>query len=222
MTVSQQFKINSVQVSLRRKQGRRQRPRKTNKQRVMNHIPMLLNAPTFNHTFRFTCTAALNQHPLIAVWFAGLIQVAATAIVSYPIFNTFRIRSITIWGAIPQALTPVTVSVEYLGGNQFDSKRQIVSDTSIGSNSIAVVKARPNINSSANYYQGISNNIMCYLNAPINSIVDVNISSTIINNYNQDQAPSGIVIAGGTVGEVYYGRLDGPTGSVQPLEALFI
>jgi len=208
---------------MRRKQRFQKSKPKVNKRLPIGHIPKMLSAPTFNHTFRFIATAALNQHPLVAAWFCGLIQVAATTIVAYPIFDVFRIRRITMWGATPQALTPVTVSVEYVGNTSFDSKRQIVSDTSIGSNMIAVVSARPNTNSSANYYQGNSaTNIMVYLNAPINTIIDVNISSTIINNYNQDQAPVPITIVAGTVGEVYYGRLDGPAGVIDPVEALFI
>jgi len=187
------------------------------------HPPQLKTAVSCRHVFRFKASSALSAVQIQAHFINDLIQVAATTTSSYTVIDTFRINSVKMWGPMASDLVPVTVSLEWVDAvAQLDTNRALISDTSMGSTRCAYINARPPPRSTASFWQGDSSNPSFILNGPNNTVVDLDISFTIINNVNGDDNPISITVAGATVGQVYFGRLDGPTtGLLIPVSALF-
>jgi hypothetical protein len=195
-------------TNIRRKVSRRKnrRPRLG-----INHLPMISTTPALIHRFRFEASSALVSTAVLYEDLAYLIQIAATTTTTYALFETVRIVKIEMWGPPSSSLAPVTVSCEFEGNSSIDTSRKVFSDTSLGSTEVAHVSARPDTNSTAGMWQSPSGSTAFYLNGPTNCIVDVTIETKIINNLNGDEAPGALTVVGATVGQVYYGRLDGPT-----------
>jgi hypothetical protein len=187
------------------------------------HPPQLKTAVSCTHTFRFKASSALTAVQIQAHFLNDLIQVAATTTTAYTIIDTFRIKRVTMWGPMASDLVPVTVSLEWVDAvTQLDSNRALHSDTSMGSNRCAFISCKPPKMTTSVMWQGDSTNPAFILNGPVNTIVDVTLQFTIINNLNGDDNPVAITVAGAAVGQVYMGRLDGPTtGLLVPVSALF-
>lgn len=191
--------------------------------RALLHPPQFKASIVCNYTFRFKATSALSAVSIQSNDVSNLIQMAATTTNSYSLLETFKIKSVSMWGPMASDLVPVTVSLEWSDNlTQLDTNRTLHSDTSMGSAQVASILCRPPKNSTAGMWQGTgSTSPVFILNGPINTVVDLNISFTIINNFNGDSAPLAITVAGATVGQVYFGRLDGPTtGLLVPVSGL--
>jgi hypothetical protein len=203
--------------------GVTRRPKSRKSTRNALHPPQLKTAVQCRHVFRFKASSALSAVQIQAHFINDLLQVAATTTTSYTIIESFRIRRVEMWGPMASDLVPVTVSLEWADAvAQLDTNRAIISDTSMGSNQIAHILAVPPNKTTSSYWQGDSTNPSLILNGPVNTVVDLEISFTITNNLNGDNNPSAITVAGATVGQVYLGRLDGPTtGLLVPISGLF-
>lgn len=207
----------------RLQKGVTRRPKSRKLKRNASHPQQLKTAVSCRHTFRFKASSALSAVQIQAHFINDLLQVAATTTTSYTVIDTFRIRKVEMWGPMASDLVPVTVSLEWVDAvTQLDTNRALISDTSMGSNSVAHIIAIPPNKTTSSFWQGDSTNPSFILNGPVNTVVDLEISFTIINNLNGDDNPVAITVAGATVGQVYMGRLDGPTtGLLTPISGLF-
>jgi len=216
LLMKSQFRTFKVKGVSRRPQSRQSRG-------VALHPPQLKTAVQCRHTFRFKATSALSAVQIQAHFINDLIQMAATTTTAYTLIESFKIRSVKLWGPMASDLVPVTVSLEWADAvAQLDTNRALISDTSMGSSRCAFINAKPPKSSTASLWQGDSTNPSFILNGPINTVVDLDLTFTLVNNQNGDDNPVAITVAGATVGQVYFGRLDGPTtGLLTPVSALF-
>jgi hypothetical protein len=176
-------------------------------QAVISHPPMI-SAYNFSHSarLRFTnpATTLLSQ----AVTYADLLDcflVAASATTVFDVFSTVKIRAVEVWAA-PTLGTAATATVIFNGAVEGAVGDQVThTDTSMGIEP-AHVLARPNAKSQAAQFQAASNAEAFFLQIPIGSVVDVELSlkQAFVNPVAAQNAS-----VGATAGTFYLRGLDG-------------
>lgn len=154
---------------------------------------------------RFESSAALTSAPVIVADLFDLVAMAATATSAFGVYNSVRLRGIEIWGPMASDLKPVTVSVEYDGGN-VGSPRVLFSDTSMGAMLCAHVKTRPPVRSLSSFWLTSGGTTLFRLTAPANSVIDVDLDF-VLQDGSGAQAV-GAAVAGATAGVVYVRSLN--------------
>lgn len=153
----------------------------------------------------------------------NLLQMATSATTGQALIAALKIRRVSVWGPPAADLVPVTCSLEFNVANiaaNIGTRPQIHSDTSVGATRVASVSASPDPRTAAGMWQGrnqtTSASVGAYfiLNGPANSIVDVDLEMVLINGEVPATAATG---AGATVGVIYCRPLDGPGGTITPL-----
>jgi hypothetical protein len=160
----------------------------------------------FNHKFRFLCTAG-GTVTVTRANLLNLLCVATSPTAADRIIEAIRLRSIEIWSS-PPALgsAPLSVSVEWVGSN---APSIINSDTSMGVLP-AHVRTTPPPRSSDEWWSmsGTDETDPLFtLILPVQSIVDVRVAVRLIDN--EPQQTTSEILAGATLGRVYYDYLDG-------------
>lgn len=134
---------------------------------------------------------------------------ATSATTANSLFTSFKLNSVEMWGPMASDLVPVTVSCEFnfnttsgLGGPS-----KFVSDTSMGSNMCAHVKAIPPPGSTARFWQSdaASGDNLVLLNGPANTVVDLSVSYVLNDS---GSAGAAITLVAATAGIVYSRKPD--------------
>jgi len=167
--------------------------------------------------FRFQAASALDGVSVTDTNLLNLVLMAKTATTSARFFTSVKVRQVEIWGAMASDLVPVTASVEFTRYGYSGSKKEIHSDTSMGSTRPAYVSARPSKDSLARMWTSTTSetstevfNVSC----PDNSIIDVHISFVIANG---EPASSGPNPTGASTGKIYYCPLSGASSETLPV-----
>jgi hypothetical protein len=159
------------------------------------------------HKFRFVASAAIvdvsiQSDDLLAV--CGNIAYTTTNLTG--IARSAKLKSVEVWTPTATSTTPTTCSVEWPASQRSPSME--VSDTSINISRPAHIKASPPKESlSAFWFDESTNAALFILNAPIGSVVDVQLEYFLLDS------GTGIAttVTGATIGQLYYGYLDGDT-----------
>lgn len=167
---------------------------------------------------RFKATSALVNLVITGVDLLDLWCMADTTVSAFRLMSSVKLRKVEMWGPMASDLVPVTVSCEFntdpstgIGGSN-----GLKSDTSMGSTRAAYLSFKPRDNSVAASWlaRGCTSNVMT-LNGPINTIVDVHLTSILQNG----EAPLAVAnaLVAATVGTVYLRGLDGVAAATTQL-----
>jgi len=144
--------------------------------------------------------------------------VTTTSIVS--LIQSVKVKRIQIWGPPPSALTPVTVSVEFQGGNTsgaYGTNSVTKSDTSMGSSYPAYISANtPKDSFSSMWIQNnssISSTNWALLTFPSGALVDLHVSFIL----SQSMVGMTTAVTTSVVGTLYMLHLDGDSGILVPV-----
>jgi len=185
--------------------------------RNVNRPPQLRTYPHLTHTYRFfansTVSNSLITSDLLFGAAGGICTVANTAVTC--LFGTLRVKRVQIWAPL---LSSGTNEIEILWGVQGQANMNPirVSDVSVSTAFPAHVDTRPPPNSIAGFWQNVSvNQDLFKISCPTSSYIDVTLDLTLWNN---EGAGFNTTIALGTLGDMYYMSLDGPTPhDMQPI-----
>jgi len=169
-------------------------------------------------TFRFQAAEALDYVAVSSTDLLNLMVMAKTATTTARLIAAIKVRHVEVWGAMSSSLIPVTASVEFTRTGDVGSKRDLFSDTSMGSNRPAYVSAKPSSKSAAGMWASTAGTAaeIFRLSCPDNSIIDVHVTMTL---FNVDDAVAGPGAAGATAGTVYYAPLSGASAETLPVSA---
>jgi len=178
------------------------RPKKTTKAKSLTHPPSIPTTITVGRTLRFRAASA-GTYTVTWKDLGDLLCVAATTTSAYQLASNIRLRRVEIWAPMASDLVPVTTSVEYLvSGGVVAGNSVIHSDTSMGSNSPAHVRAKPPRYTLEGFQQIASNTDVSFrLVVPVNAIIDISFTLTLRDD-GSGAAVTGAV-AGATVGALY-------------------
>jgi hypothetical protein len=156
---------------------------------------------------RFVVTTAQSRATFTFQNLLDTINIAATAVTAFDLFDQVRVNFVEIWAVPVQGAAPQQVALEYSGaavGTAGDGR--LFSDSSMGIEP-AHVRASPSRLSQAALWQASSANTAFQLTAPVASVIDVDLSFRTV----QSDAPVAVqnVPAGATAGQLYYRGLDG-------------
>jgi len=160
-------------------------------------------------TFRFQATSAFSGLSISLTALFSILNVATSATTATQLFQSLKFKKIRMWGPPAQALTPVTVSVEFPGngaGAGLSGPLRVWSDTSIGSTECAFVERKPAPGSYQSLWQSPVNIPFMIISGPTGTIVDIHVVGVLLLNggVNAVSAP-----AAATTGQVYLRGLDG-------------
>lgn len=165
----------------------------------------------YTRTFRYTSLsgAVLPISSQDILQSAGC--VAATTTSAYPIYNSLRIRKISIWTPPPSQGAAATCTVAWAnptGSGSVNSPAIEVSDTSVSTAQPATLVTRPPKLSIPSFWQQTSTLVLCNITAPTGSIIDLCVDLIHCDGLLYDNNVP-VTIIGGTVGLTYYFALDG-------------
>lgn len=164
--------------------------------------------PATNFKIRYNMSAGtvpINKNAILA----SVGNVAATSVLLYNYWGSFKISTIEMWcPAVNNGTTEC--SVEWIGGSFGNNK--LVQDTSNSVTYPAHIKTSPPKQNSASFWQsGDTVDIFTITTSASNTIVDLSIQLMMTDN-TFGVVPT--VVVGATAGSVYYLGLDGlPSGS---------
>ncbi len=173
---------------------------------------------------RYTVAAALTNGIValtpksILASFGTICTVANSSTVA--LFNSFKIREIEIWApGLPNygtsVIQPSTVTVEWESAVNSISSTLTFSDTSNNVSAPAHVRCSPPRGSTASFWSATTSSTLVTIGAPVGAVVDVE-CDLVMDADNTDIDTTSI--ASGTLGNVYYLALDGPTSAlVRPI-----
>lgn len=179
------------------------------------HPPQIKSNIIFGHRYRFTSTGAAAI-PITVALLRGIGGVVATtSTTGAPIAFSVKVRSVEIWTPPASQGALATCSLEWASGSTLDSTNTVeVSDTSMSVAEPAHLRTSPPKSSLASFWQHIGADQLFVITAPAGSVVDVSMQYVL----NDDEAsPTSVVLAGATVGNMYYMPLDGHGGVMAPV-----
>jgi hypothetical protein len=175
-----------------------------NRRMLTEQPPMLEINVKARHIFRFTSSDS-NQ---IAITAANLTtvcgNVATSATNVRSIATAVKVNAIRIWSAPSAQGTSTTCSVNWFG-DQF-SPNKLMSDTSVSVSKPAKILARPPPKSLASFWQNNTAGAIFDIVAPEGSVIDIDMSFFLNDN---NVSPTSTTVVGKTIGNIYYGALDG-------------
>jgi len=166
--------------------------------------PQLNNLnPATNFKLRYNMSAgtiAINKNAILS----SVGNVAATSILLYNYWGSFKINSLEMWcPSVNNATTEC--SVEWIGGSYGNNK--LVQDTSNSVTYPAHVKTSPPQNNSASFWQsGDTVDIFTITTSASNTIVDLSVQLMMTDN---TFGVIPVAVTGATAGSVVYLGLDG-------------
>jgi hypothetical protein len=190
-----------------KQKGRKQTNRNAVRVQAIPHPPPIQPQVTHRQRMRFAVTTAQARASFTFQNLLDTINIAATAVTAFDLFDQVRVNFVEIWAAPVQGAAPQQVALEYSGatvGTAGDGR--LYSDSSMGVEP-AHVRAAPARLSQAALWQASSANTAFQLTAPIASIIDVDLSFRTV----QSDAPVAVqnVPAGAAAGQLYFRGLDG-------------
>ncbi len=170
------------------------------------------------HRQRYVAGSALTNTAITGDQLVCMLSMATSAATANSVIGSARLVSVELWGP-PGTTTPVTVSVEYGGTDQFAANK-VYSDTSIGATHPAHVRASPDPGQGPAWWTGTGGNLnLFYLNGPSGTIVDVTIEY-VVNTMATHADTTTFSITGGTAGRSFVRALDGAGGILVPVSSL--
>lgn len=205
-------------------QNTRRRPAKSRRSNP-NQLapPAYLPDICLGRVFRFQASQALSNATVSPDDLSNLIVMADSANTSKRLFASVKLKKIEVWGAMASDLVPVTASVEFIGGDaaasSYGSKKELHSDTSMGSSRPAHVTAKPSSKAFASVWfncYSASAAAIALITCPDNSIIDVHVTFVMKNTELEKAGPAP---TGATAGRIYYCPLTGPSSETEPVSA---
>jgi hypothetical protein len=179
--------------------------------------PQLKTYPDLTHTYRFFANSTVSNSIItsdLLFGAAGGICTVANSLVTC-LFGTLKVKRVQIWAPL---LSSGTNEIEVLWGIQGTpfSNPVRVSDVSVSTAYPAHIDTRPPTSSIANFWQNVSvNEALFKISCPTSSYIDVTLQLTLWNN---EGAGFSTNVALGSLGDMYYMSLDGPTPhDMQPI-----
>jgi len=179
------------------------RGRLRNRRVLTEQPPMLeINVPV-RHIFRFIGES--NASTITAANLTTVCgNVATTATNVRSIATSVKINNIKIWSAPESQGSSTTCFVNWFG-DQFAPNR-LVSDTSVSVSKPAKILARPPAKSLASFWQNNTAGAIFEISAPTGSVIDLDLSFYLNDN---NVSPTSTTVIAKTIGNIYYGALDG-------------
>lgn len=160
------------------------------------------------HRFRFQAGANSVVNSVSYANLCNFLQVGTGAHLLQGIISTVKLHSVTIWPALSTSTTD-TVALEWSAAGEFFKDELKNRTLPEGQTQTGAVRFVPPATSVAGFWSSSSNNILFYITAPSGSVLDVDLSFTLAGAY---APPTAITVVGAvTVGNFYYGYLDGIT-----------
>jgi len=160
------------------------------------------------HKFRFQSGAASVTTSVSYAELCSLYCVGTGANKLQGIFSAIRLRSVTIWPALSTSSTD-GVALEWSAAGEFFKDEAKNRSLPEGQTNTGALRFVPPKNSVCGFWSTSSSNILFYITAPSGSICDVDLDVCLAGAY---APPSSVTTAGVvTVGNIYYGYLDGVT-----------
>jgi hypothetical protein len=175
---------------------------------MLDHPPPINNLALVHSTrLRFITNGALVRQAVTDTNILDALLVAATAIAGYRLFQTAKIRKVSLW-AVPVVGGATTVTLEYdsdvNGPLAGDSK--VHTDTSMGIQP-ACIHTRPAVGClAAMFNAGLQGNTLFHLSCPSGTVVDVEV--TFRGQFGIGTAVTNALV-GATAGAQYMRGLDG-------------
>jgi hypothetical protein len=198
MNRSRKFQKQNFQAKRKGGKGRKRLP----------NVPLpLLATPSLGHVFQFETNATATSVSITRGDMLNLMVTAATAATAYSMIAAIKIKKVRAWAPIVSSYVPQALEIEWNGGLYAPSA--IHSAVSEGL-SPAKLETRPPPGSSPDLWTltGASNltEDLLTITCPANSVVQIAVALRLMD----DEVPAtAYVVAGATVGKVYYGYLDG-------------
>jgi len=187
---------------------------------VPGHIPMIKSNIIINHRFRFTARVNITNINISSNNFVYCMGVVATATnaTGFAIAQTFRIKRIQVWSAVPAIGSATTCSLEWTDQKSSSSllSSKEMSDTSLNVSSPAYISGSPPKSSLASFWNSAAAQQLFTLNCPANSVIDVDLQYILLDDLpqiNQYNFVSGVA----TIGMLYYIGMDATTNSFVPV-----
>jgi hypothetical protein len=200
------FSAEMMQSRRKRSGQSKRKPQRQGDNMAIPHPPQIQSLGIVHSTkLRFITGSALNQ---LVVTFQNLLDslnVAATTVTAYQLFQAVRIRAVELW-ANPAIGTAATVQCEFVDTTAgVGGDARIHSDTSMGVQP-AHVRAKPAARSGLALFNASSANPAFILTCPTGTVVDVELAFRGLPGFGAatQNAPVGVV-----VGAWYYRGLDG-------------
>jgi hypothetical protein len=169
--------------------------------------------------FRFIAVAGTAQgaFSISAAKLGALMVIATSAVNVVQMFETIKLKYVEIWQASSSTTNaPNTVSVQFNGGNLGSTgANQPISDTSIGSNSVAHVRGKPQKGvDAAGFDQATQTNVgvvtLFTINVSAGAVIDVVLRGILSNDARATN--NSYTVVGATAGQIYYPPLDNAAG----------
>jgi len=178
-----------------------------------------MNPPQLNanveatHKYRFVSTAAFNG-PVSVTTLLGAIGSMTTLVAgttTVAIANSCKLLSVECWAPVSAQGATTTVALEWPINGQNMARE--VSDSSNSVSRVAHIKCKPPRLSLSGYWNSYfgTDTILCNLNVPIATIIDVAVAFVLNDGPNNN--PINSVSAGAVPGVLYYGYLDSITAA---------
>ncbi len=172
-------------------------------------IPQFESNIRLSHRFRFTASSALSLSSITGATLLGALGTVCTVVNTTvaQFARAFRIKSVEMWAPISSTSTaPVSCTIVWFGfGNSPNIER---TGTSISNAQPAHLRSTPPKESLAGFWQLTGSTNIFFLTAPGGTVVDLEVEYVLVD---QATATSTQTVAAGTLGNVYYLALDGPT-----------
>jgi len=197
---------------------------KRKKEKIYTSPPQYESTITVGIKIRFIASAILTNVAVFTTAIMRLLVMAVTTTTTFSIIDAFKIRRVWMWAA-SSATLPVTISLEYAGaGTATIAKPKNFTDTSIGQTRNAIIKSKPDKQSSAAMWQGnnqgtITTGAGFVLSGPAGTVLDLELTITLQNKEGVASPPTpGRTITGpAVVGTLYCDTLDNQgTGLLVP------
>lgn len=174
--------------------------------------------PQLTRKYRFSSTSATITSITAAKLLNSCGVVASTTTVGNNIFGAAKVLSVKAWTPPASQGSNATVSILWASaGANYTSGLEVMDST----NSVSVpatIRSRPPQNTLASFFQTNSGSATLFtLTCPVGTIIDVTVRLVMNDALTVDAAPGTCVLAGATVGSVYYTPLDGHGGIYTPL-----
>lgn len=137
--------------------------------------PSLKSTINFTHTYRFRIPASTTGVTVTTADLAGLLALCSTATTSWLLATQVRIKSVEMWAPMGASLTPITLSVEWLGSADFGGGSVKVTDTSMSSTRCAHVHVKPKANSINDQWRTPGTTGVFTYVCPIDTILDLRV-----------------------------------------------
>jgi len=179
----------------------------------LTRLPQLRTNVEFKHRYRFLASNSGTYTVTTATLGQALGMMATTAVVAWPIVQSFKLNNIEVWSC--PSTTGVGSTVTLLwgdAGSAVNTTSREVSDTSVSSAFPAHIRTSPPRGADCAFWQVLGGATLFKITVPAGAVIDLHVSCILADG--QNAAASSTVFVGATAGYVYYEPLDGRGGSL--------